>query len=181
MNRLLGVGLALTLSAMALPNGVAAQASIFVAGGLTVPTSDFGDFAKAGWMGHAGVLVSVGAAGLSVGADGFYGSNSHDAPFEDDKTNLYGALAFVEYTITGAGALSPYVFAGPGFMTHAFKPETGTDESDSGLALGGGVGVDIPVGGVNVFVEGMYLTGFGDVDTTRLFGINVGVGFPLGG
>jgi hypothetical protein len=182
MDRLLGVGLALTLAAVALPTSATAQASLFVSGGLTVPTGDYGEYANAGWMGTGGVVFSVGTAGLGVGAAGFYGSNSHEEPLDGDKTNLYGALAFASYTMGDAAALSPYVFAGPGYLTHAYKPETGSDESGSGLALAGGVGVNVPLGSLMGFVEGMYLTGLGDeVDGTDLFEVNVGVSFPLGG
>lgn len=182
MNRLLGAGLVLTLAALASPASSSAQASIFVGGGLTVPIGDYGDFAKAGWMGNAGVVVPLGEGGFGIGASGFYGSNSHDAPADDDKTNLYGATVFAIYTMPGDGALLPYVFAGPGYMTHAYKPATGSDASGSGLALSGGVGADIPLGSLRGFVEGQYLTGLGDeVDGTDLFGINVGVSFPIGG
>lgn len=182
MIRLLGAGLVVTLAAFAAPSGSAAQASIFVGGGLSVPTGDYGEFAKAGWMGQAGVVVPMGAGGFGIGASGFYGSSSHDAPFDGDKTNLYGGTAFVIYTMSGDGALLPYAFAGPAYMTHAYKPETGADVSGSGLGLTGGVGADIPIGSVRGFVEGQYLTGIGDeVDGTDLFNINVGVSFPLGG
>jgi hypothetical protein len=54
--------------------------------------------------------------------------------------------------------------------------------SGSGLAATAGAGVGIPLGGVTGFVEGQYLTGFGDeIDGTDLFAVSAGVSFPLGG
>ena len=75
MKRLLCATLATTFFMLSEPQDSSAQASVFLGGGMTFPVSDFNEFHKTGWQGWGGVLVAVGDAGLSVGAEGFYGSN----------------------------------------------------------------------------------------------------------
>ena len=41
--------------------------------------------------------------------------------------------------------------------------------------------MNLPLGGTRAFVEGEYLTAFGDIDGTDLFIVSVGVLFELGG
>jgi hypothetical protein len=181
MNRMRGAGLVLALWAMAAPATASAQASIFLMGGLAVPTGDYGEYADAGWLAQGGVTIPVGTAGVSIGAGGFYGVNNH-GDIDGDKTNLYGGLGFVQYSIGDAASVSPYVYAGLGFMTHSYKSDTFPEGSGSGLAGTGGAGVNVPLGGVLGFVEGQYLTGFGDeIDGTDLFALSVGVAFNVGG
>ena len=180
MKRFLGGAIAVASLALS-AQSVSAQAAAFVSGGVTFPTGEYADYASAGWMAQGGVLFPVGAPGLGVGALGFYGSNNHD--IDGDKTNLYGGLAVAAYTIGDPAATSPYVGAGVGLMTHSYKSESAPsfEGSESGLAAGAVAGVNVPLGGVMGFVEAMFLTGFGDVDGTHVFGANVGVQFPLGG
>ncbi|MGE0159734.1 MAG: hypothetical protein AB7T31_10015 [Gemmatimonadales bacterium] len=173
-------GLLVALWAWTAPIHASAQASIFVMGGATVPIGDYADYANTGWMAQAGAVFPVGPMGLSVGAGGFYGVNNHTV--DGDKTNLYGGLGFLQYTIGDAAAFSPYVYAGGGFMTHSYKSDTFPEGSGSGLAVTAGAGVNIPLGGATGFAEGEYLTGLGDeVDGTDLFAISAGVSFSVGG
>jgi hypothetical protein len=182
MKRMRTAGLVVALSALIAPATASGQASIFVMGGLTVPTGDYSEYANTGWMAQGGAVFPVGPAGLSLGIDAFYGVNNHEPPPDGDKTNLYGGFAFVQYTIGDPAAVAPYVYAGPGFMTHSYKSDTLPEGSGSGLAATAGAGVGIPLGGVTGFVEGQYLTGFGDeIDGTDLFAVSAGVSFPLGG
>jgi hypothetical protein len=181
MNRLQLAGLVVALSTGMFTSDASGQASIFVMGGLSVPTGDYGEIANAGWLAQAGVGIPVGAAGVTLGASGLYGVNNHEPPPDGDKTNLYGGLAFLQYTIGEATAVAPYVYGGVGFLTHSYKSETFTEESTSGLAGTVGGGVNIPLGGTIGFVEGEYLTGFGDIDGTDLFVVSAGIVFEVGG
>jgi hypothetical protein len=171
--------LAVALSVV--PSSVVAQTAIFVMGGLTVPTGDYGELANAGWMAQAGAMFSV-APAVAVGVGGLYGMNSHESPPDGDKTNLYGGLGIVQYTFVGA-AVTPYVYGGAGFITHSYKSEAfpAAEGSSSGLAATAGAGLDLPLGGQTGFVEAEYLTGFGDVDGTDLFVVSAGVAFAVGG
>ena len=189
MKRLATAALGLALVGLAVPAHTSAQVAIVASGGVTIPMGDFADFngdeagdegANRGWQASAGVLFPVGDAGLSVGARGFYGSNSHDT--DGDKTNLYGATALGTFSF-GEGSIQPFIFAELGFLTHSYKSEDFPDfeGSDSGLAFGGGAGLGFPLGGVSGFLVAGYLKGTSDVEGTEALGISAGVNFPVGG
>ncbi|MEQ1857547.1 MAG: hypothetical protein ABL963_13895 [Longimicrobiales bacterium] len=174
MKRFIGSALAIVSLALS-AQGVSAQATVFVSGGASIPVSDYADYAKIGYMAQAGISFPVGTAGLLAGVGGLYGSNNHDT--DGDKTNLMGAAAFLQYEI----GTTAYLFAGPGYVKHSYKSDTFPEGSASGLAAAGGGGINIPLGGLNGYVEGMYLTGFGDIDGTDAFVASFGATFPLGG
>ncbi len=156
---------------------VSAQATMFISAGAGVPVSDFADYASVGWMAQVGVSFPVGSPGLAAGVGGLYGSNSHDT--DGDRTDLLGGAAFLQYTIGDPASTSGYVFAGPGYVQHSYKSETFPEGSASGLAAAGGGGVNIPIGGLTGYIEGMYLTGFGDIDGTDVVVASVGISFLL--
>ena len=175
MKRFFGGALALAL--VAVPGVASAQATMFLSAGASIPVSEFADYAGVGWMAQGGVSFPVGSPGLAVGVGGLYGSNSHDV--DGDRTDLLGAAGFVQYTIGDPASTSGYLFAGPGYVQHSYKSDTFPEGSVSGLAASGGGGVNIPIGGLTGYVEGMYLTGFGDIDGTDLVVASVGISFLL--
>jgi hypothetical protein len=186
MKRLVTGALALAFCALLAPSTASAQISIRVGGAATFPIGDalddYGSYAKTGWMASAGVLVPVGEAGLGLGAHGFYGSNSHESPPADEKTNLYGVLGSAGYTISTGGSISPTIFGLVGFMTHSYKPATGSGDSASALAWGGGASVGFPLGGIGGAIDAFYLAGTGDdLSGTKFFGVGASVSIPLGG
>lgn len=183
-NRVLLTVAAGALLLVAAPAATQAQ-WIWVGGGLTIPTSDYGDYAKTGWMGTVGVGFPIGDSGLGVSIEGLYGSNKHDTDVtgvvDGDKTNLYGAMGSVGYRVGDPANIGPYVFAGGGLLVHQFSPETGDSDSSSGFGYQFGAGLDIPVGSsVGVWVEGRYLGASIDSSTTAVFGILAGIGFGIG-
>jgi len=153
---------------------------VFVGGAGTFPTSDFGDYAKTGWMAFGGVGVDVGPQGLSVGADLFYGQNNHEGTdiLEGEKTTPYGAMGYVSYGFQTAGKITPYVFGGAGVLIHKFSA-TGVDsESETQFGYEGGVGVDFMVAPkISIFGEGRYI---GSKDT-QFFFAGAGLSFMVGG
>jgi len=175
--------MALALAATLWPAGASAQVVLSLAGGVTVPTSDYGDYANTGWLGHADIGFPVGENGLSVGASGYYGSNNHET--DGDKTNLYGGLGWVGYTFETGASVMPTVWGMAGSLTHSYKSDTtpSAEGSDTGFAFGGGAGLGFPLGGVTGRVQAWYLTAsIGDPSsTTALFGVDVGVQFVVGG
>jgi len=160
------------------PADSSAQAIINIGGGLTLPTGEYNDYAKPGWLGHAGVAFPVGDAGLSVGAHGYYGSNSHG--IDGDKTNLYGALGALGISFGDPEGVAPQVFGLVGSMTHQYKSESfpTLDGSQTGLGAGVGFGIGFPLGGIGASVGGFFLTGFGDLDGTHIFGNRTRTGDP---
>ncbi len=158
---------------------------VFVGGGVTVPTSDYGDYANTGWIGTVGIGFPIGAAGLSVMAEGLYGQNNHDTAVagvvDGDKTNLYGGMAELEYRAGDPDRIGPYFFGGGGILVHKFSPATGTGDSSSGFGYVFGAGLDVPVGSsVGVWFEGRYLGASIDSSTTAVFGVLAGIGFDIG-
>ena len=82
------VAIAVTVVALFAAHQASAQTIIYVGGGATFPTGDFGDLANTGWQAIGGVLFPVGPEGLMVGADAFYGQNNHkdEVSFDSEKT-----------------------------------------------------------------------------------------------
>jgi opacity protein-like surface antigen len=158
------------------PSSLFAQ-SIFVGGGATFPTGEFGDYADTGWIGVAGVLFPVGEGGLNVGVEGFYGQNNHN-DVDGDKTNPYGAMAILEYDIGDDEGVGAYLFGGAGLLVHKF----GTDATEGGgsetnFGYEAGAGVSFPLGGsTSLWAEGRYMGASG----TNFFGILAGLGFGIG-
>ena len=160
--------------------------SIFVGGGVTFPTGDYGDYADTGWMGVAGVTFDLGTAGLWVGGEGFYGNNSHNAgdltptPQDEDfgSTNLYGAMGLVGWGSGDGESLGFYVYGGAGLLVHDFSAPEGVEGgSESKFGYEAAAGVDFPLGGsTSLWGEGRFM---GASDTT-LFGIYAGLSFGIG-
>ena len=118
---------------------------------------------------------------MAAGATGFFGSNNHEV--EGDKTNLYGGVAHVTYLFGDPGAIAPFVRAMGGFLTQSYESDTqpGLEDSWTGPATGGGIGVGVPLGRIGGFLEAWWLIGFGDVRGTALGGVSAGIQVPIGG
>ena len=181
MKRLVAAALTLAFFGVTAPSQASAQVSIGIGGGASFPAGDYGDYAKTGWIGSAGVTFAVGESGLGVGATGFYGSNNH-SDVDGDKTNLLGGVASLNYAFATGGAATPYILGGLGFMKHSYKSDSfpSLEGSSSGLVFGGGAGVMFPLGSINGRVQGTYLMGSGDIDGTQFFAVGAGVSIPLG-
>ncbi len=169
-----------TLAIAAISNPLSAQ-WVWLGGGATFPTSDYGDFANTGYNFMAGVGANVGTSGLNVGAEGFYGQNNHDT--DGDKTTPYGFLGSVGYNVSGPDAdRSVYVFGTLGALWHKFSSETlpATDDSEAGFAYGGGAGYFFPLGGVDGWIEGRFTQASISGANTQYFAINAGISIPFG-
>jgi hypothetical protein len=169
------------LALMATSNPLAAQ-GVWIGGGATFPTSDYGEVANTGYLLTAGVGTSVGSGGLSVGVEGFYGQNSTDT--DGNKFNPYGFFGQVSYDLGGADAeRGIYVLGQLGMAWDKFSSETlpALDGSDSGFAYGGAVGYFLPLGGVNGWVEGKFTQASISGSNIQWFGILAGISIPFGG
>ena len=176
--------------ALAAPLTLDAQ-TLYIAGGATFPTSDFGNYAKTGWMAAGGVVFNdIGTAGLGLGVEGFYGENKHKSEdvdpefnFGDSKTNPYGIMGIAVYNFDTGGSIQPYVFGGAGWMAHKYTADPAfadEDETGSGFGyqFGAGVGFDLSES-IELFGEGRYMGGSGDVSDTKFFGLFAGLAFGL--
>ena len=155
-----------------------AQTTLYIAGGATFPTGDFGD-SSVGWMGAGGVIFGLGDGGFGVGGEVFYGQNSY-SDLDGAKTTPYGVMAIADYTFGTEGNLRPYVFGGAGLMVHRFSYE-GFSDSESAFGYQAGAGLSFPIG---LFVEGRFMgsasMGEGeDSGTTTFFAAMAGWAFGL--
>ena len=154
-----------------------AQTSIFVGAGPTFPVGDYGTYAKTGWLAAAGFSVPVGTKGLSAGAELAFGSNKH-SDIAGGKTNLFGGFGFLQYRVGNPAKPGVYLFGEAGALNHQYKPvsTSGVSSDDWGFAVGGGAGVDIPMGGVSLYVEARIITRSG----TGFVPIMAGIAIPFG-
>ena len=172
MRRSAGAALVLALL-LALP--VSGQ-SFYVGGGLSIPTSDYGDYAKNGFLVNAGVMIAELAPAVSLYVDGALGMNNHDT--DGDKTTLFSTMGGVEYDFGGEDAESGiYVFGQAGIMWHKYSSDTFPDDegTESGFGFGGGLGGYFPLGGVNGWVQGLMLSADIEGFTTAVFAIMAGI------
>jgi hypothetical protein len=158
-----GLALALLLAA-GTTTPAAGQIGFVLGGGASVPVGDFGDFAKTGWMALAGVKLGLPLLPVQFRAEGLFGQNKHEI-ITADKTTLYGGMANVIFQIgPPLVPVKPYIIAGAGALNQRFSPGTGTSVSEWKPVFGGGVGVNVSLMVIGVFVEARYLrrddTGF---------------------
>jgi len=165
-------------AALSTPQQASAQ-GVYWGAGVTIPTGDFGDYAKTGYMGVAGISFDMGPEGLSAFGEGFFGQNSHET--EGDKTYPYGAMGGLLYDLAPAGAGGLYFFGQLGLMVHKYSSDEFEGDSETGLGFGGGAGYGFPLGDTELFVEGRYMHGSFDYGDTSFFGIVGGVSLNLGG
>ena len=165
------------------PAHAAGQARVHFRGALTLPTGQYRNVARAGWMGHGAFFVSPWDVPLEAGLAAFWGRNAHEPPPVGDRSEVYGALARLQYRYDWGALLSPYVGGLGGVMTRRFRSasQPGLNGSISSFAVGAVAGVELPLRGVVGFLEAWWLSALRDVDGTRLAGISVGIGFPVGG
>jgi hypothetical protein len=183
------------VSLLVVPNQLSAQ-SIFLGGGATFPTGDYGDYADVGWLAEAGFSLALGDGPWSALVTGIYGGNGHSydeatpEPYgsDDDKTSLLGGLVGVEYSFSEAREAGPFLFGEVGLLRHKYEPaddgptpEPYGEESETGFAFGGGIGYSVPFGRVSGYALARYLNGRFDDGNTAFFGVMAGVSIPLGG
>lgn len=139
----------------------------------TLPSGDFGEYAKTGWMAEAGYGIFRPNTQLTVWLGAGYGSNSHEGD-SGDKTNLLLGLATVTYNLT-ASESSPYVIGGLGYLSHRYSPgnDAVDSQSEGGLLWTGGAGY----GFGRFWLEGRYNSASIEGSTTSYLSVGVGVSF----
>ena len=196
--RLSVLAVALAFIGLSVPSHAQAQGSLYLQGGATFPSSEYGDFAKTGWMAIGGYVFDV-SGGIALGVEGFYGQNSHDdyditgtlstgALFSSvagaaagDRTDLYGGMGTVSYFFNLDSSLTPYVFGGAGYMVHKYVTDiSGLSGSEGSFAweFGGGVGFPLSES-IDLYGEGRYMAGTGDISGTKLWGLFAGLAFNM--
>jgi len=174
----------LTLAAVLLlmlsaPERAEAQ-GIFFGGGVTFPVGFYGNAdeigAQTGWMVDGGLSWDLGSSTWIYGM-GFYGENKHKN--SNNKTNPYGGMLGIGYSLGAPESIGGYFFVGAGLMVHKFSsedaPEFNDSESKFGYELG--AGGDFPLSSrFSLWLEGRYM---GATDT-NFFSIMAGFSIGLG-
>lgn len=178
----------LMVSAVALLLGAgasSAQTRAFVAGSAMVPVGDFASVAEPGAGVAAGVLLAAGTRGLAMGVGASYGRLGHSSG--DARSDVYGLMALVGYTLGGLGPVELTPLVGVGALVHARRSAAlpGLDATRVGAGASLDLRATLPVGGVKAFAAGSYAMGFGDVNgaafPTELLSVTAGVTISLGG
>lgn len=185
--RLAGLAVALVGALAARP--AAAQVNpirLGISGGAAVPLGDFADGVNSGYT--IGGFITVRPPLSPVGFRGEVGYTSFGEKNRDNADqNILSGVANVVLNLSPAGGLSPirpYLIGGVGAYRQSRDVQvTGSTnirtESDTRLGLNGGLGLDIPLTGLGVFVEARYTSIFnGDNrDNTNFIPITVGIRF----
>jgi opacity protein-like surface antigen len=164
-------------AALAISAGAAqAQINVGVGGGVTIPTSDFGDVGKTGWHGIAHVGYGL-PSGVGIRGEFFYGENKFDP--SGGKFKLAGGLGSLSYEF-GVTNIKPYIIGSAGVMQFKADPDAGGAASETKFTFGGGAGVKFKAGSdASVFVEGRYLSINTSGNNANFIPVTVGVSFGL--
>lgn len=174
MSRVLG-GVMVAMLAMSQSSAAQSTKYVYLGGGLTMPSGDFKDFAKTGWVADVGLGTSLGSSGRVFGfVDVFYGKNDHDT--DGDSTTLMGGGANIGIQSTGSSA-RVYGYAGLGMQNHKFNTDgVGDGESETKPFGRGAVGISLGSGNTTFWAEVGMVQGFGaDNGNTAYLPIMAGI------
>jgi opacity protein-like surface antigen len=180
MRKVLGVAAMLGLLGV---GALQAQKLTFlVGGGLTLPQGDYGDVASTGFHGMGGVQFGLGTAPIMIRVEGQYNRTGlADAVGADGNTSIIGGMASVVYGFQTAGNIKPYILGGIGYFQEKVEITGLGDADESNIGYGGGVGVNIALTSVDLFVQARYLmVAEGDTFSAANF-IPITVGVRFGG
>ena len=174
MNRLLQLGLALAVTAVAGTSSGAGQSATFgLGGGLTKPLSDYGQVDNTGWHVFGKVDFGVPASPVSFRVDGMYAQTTAQSTTLGTTTKLAGGTGDIVYHLSlGIPDLKPYLIAGGGLYN-----VNSSGSSDTKLTWGGGLGTAIGLGPLHAFVEARYLSVQLDPTPLKFAPVTVGVSF----
>jgi hypothetical protein len=149
----------------------------FAGGGLATGMGDLGDGTGNGWVGFAGVDIPLPAVnpGLSFGVTGSYSHVPYTGTFSE-ATNVSALVGEVGYLINTSSVVKPYLRGGLGAQLRKYDPgNTGfRAQSEGGLALSVGAGVQFLVSSTAIFVGAHIIT---DADAGVL-ALHGGIGLP---
>jgi hypothetical protein len=147
--------------------------SISLAGGLSMPLSDFADAYQSGYNGTIGFnfgapLIPIGAR-LEGSINGF-----------EQKNNGSGNFRVLSATANGLVGLGmPYLIGGIGYYNAREKSGIATiaDQTHSGVGFNLGGGLTFPLPSLSPFVEVRYHQMIGDNDAVKFVPITFGIKF----
>lgn len=174
------IGTGMLTLALAAPATAQARGYVGFGAGLSIPTGDFADNYKSGWLGQviAGITGANGMLGGRI--DGMYIRHSLDTDIVDGSVALLGANANL---VVSPGSMDakfrPYLLGGVGFFNA--KPEVDGDEGEgeTKFAFNIGGGFQVKAGSrMAVFLEARYIS----IRTEESIGlIPIAIGLRFGG
>jgi hypothetical protein len=151
-------GLIASIGAAASANaqvGAASPLHFGLAAGASLPaSSDFRDAVNVGY--NLTGLVQITAPGMPVGfrVDGSY--NSFGAKGGGAKASITDGTANVVFGIPSSTPVSLYLIGGPGYYHENVSVSGFGSASENHWGFNAGVGVKLPLSGLNTFVEARY-------------------------
>ena len=170
----LGTGI-LSLALVA-PAQAQARGYVGFGGGVSIPTGNFADGYKTGWLGQviAGITSPSGMLGGRI--DGMYVRHSFDSSV-DGSTQMLGANGDLVVSPGSADAkIRPYLLGGIGFFN--VKSEVGSVEGEGETKFAFNVGAGLRFGAgsrMSFFVEGRYVNVQTELNSTGFIPIAVGL------
>jgi len=149
----------------AAPAAASAQisTSFSIAGGLSVPSGEFGggsatvDAVKTGYNLAAGLNIGVPLLPVGVRLEAAF----NDFEYKNLAPGTSGSQSIISGTVNGTFGLGlPYVIGGIGYYSTKAKASGGgttlTSERDNAAGVNGGVGIRFPLGLISTFAEIRY-------------------------
>ena len=171
----------LTVLSFAGVAGLSAQEGIKVGigGGAQLPTGDYGDFDKMGWLIGGDVTYWLTGAPVGIRADVQYAQTSHKNNI-DGNSKVLGGLAEVVYAFgTSADQLRPYILGGVGYYQVKVEVTGFGSAEESKVGFGGGAGVAFKVGTgtTRFFIEGKFVSVSTSGSSTTFIPLRAGLRF----
>lgn len=174
------LALALTTAAHAQTTGTGAPTrpvSFGVAGGLSIPTGDFGDVLKSGFLAGALLEFTRPASPVAFRIEADYQRFSIKDDFDigsPSDTRVISGVANVLYKFAGETA-RPYVLGGVGLFNVGATVEGADSENKFGFNVG--AGLEIPLSGITAFGDVRYQSIQTEGSALNLIPIRVGIRF----
>jgi hypothetical protein len=154
-------GMLLCLSLLVAYPATAQVGRWMIGGGLLLPAGEYSLHDKAGWQAFAAFApFGSPARPFSVRIDGTYGRTSRKTSAPASMSQVFGLGASLALRPPGKHRVDPYALASVGFYEQEEGVAGGGASSPiNGIALGGGAGVSVGLGGVRAFLEGRFIGG----------------------
>jgi opacity protein-like surface antigen len=149
--------LAALVTLVALPRHASAQHTITtynLAGGIALPTGNYGDFNESGFSLIGGLGMAMPASPLRFRGEAAYSQFNHKAPFnQSSRAGGFTGNAIYDLSVGSGAMFTPYAIGGIGLYGTRDFDEDNT-QWNVGWNLGGGI--RFPLTGFSVYVEARY-------------------------
>lgn len=145
---------AVAIIAGAVPAAAQNTTTFNLAGGLSLPTSDFGNRTDAGYTLIAGIGVVQRGSPVSGRLEGIY--NEFDQKYRNGKAKAGGITANAQYDFSSSSnrSFTPYMIGGVGLYSTREDRFGNDSQTNVGWNLGGGL--RIPLTGFSAYFEARY-------------------------